>query len=747
VDYDYVIRETLDLIPKPKDGQDAVIDYKKVINEVLSKIPKPKDGVSPKVDIDYIIKSVRSQVRDGLDASVEETAQKVLESIVIPDETGETIIDKINEDTDKTIKSERIAGLKNFNDEIATLQNRTQLLNQIASGAIRRIDLLEADDILDNSKFLTLDQTTPQTVTGTPTFPVLRTPKIYPSADSTTAVGIFKADGTTNVLNVDTTNSRLGIGTTEPTYKLDVWGTGTNGSETEFRIVNPSTGEAAASRLVFASGAGQERAAIEGSRIPAGGAGWLSFYTQTSGSGLTEKMRIDTAGNIGIGTTAPGQKLDVQGTISSAPTIRVLGNDTASYALTQVGTNYVVNGNTSGVGARIVLGDVGTGGKRWDLTSGGEASGAFTIRNNTDAVNALTILSTGNVGIGTTAPSSLLHLKSATVPAVIYMEGLSTGSGSQGLLVRTPTGTNRMSWIQYGSDHASQANNVKFANYGNGWIQFAASETGMGNDLVIASDGKVGVGTSAPGAALHISSANFPQFQDRFAGSTATASAGIVGRKARGTQASPTAALSGDHLVNIIGNGYTSAGAFSTVNTAKMGFYAAENFTAAAQGTHIVFETTPTGTVTPTERLRITSQGNVGIGETTPTAYLHLKAGTATASTAPLKFTSGTLNTTAEAGTVEYLTDNLHFTIATGTARKGIVLDDGTRLTSGKIPVATTNGRLIDLTAQAAEADLKTDYTAGDLDTEAEIITAINATNTKINAIIAKLETLGLLAS
>jgi len=96
---------------------------------------------------------------------------------------------------------------------------------------------------------------------------------------------------------------------------------------------------------------------------------------------------------------------------------------------------------------------------------------------------------------------------------------------------------------------------------------------------------------------------------------------------------------------------------------------------------------------------------------------------------------------------VEYLTDNLHFTIATGTARKGIVLDDGTRLTSGKIPVATTNGRLIDLTAQAAEADLKTDYTAGDLDTEAEIITAINTTNTKINAIIAKLEALGLLVS
>lgn len=78
--------------------------------------------------------------------------------------------------------------------------------------------------------------------------------------------------------------------------------------------------------------------------------------------------------------------------------------------------------------------------------------------------------------------------------------------------------------------------------------------------------------------------------------------------------------------------------------------------------------------------------------------------------------------------------------------RYKIALQD-TSLTSGKIPVATTNGRLIDLVAQLYEADLKVNYAAGDLDTEAEIITAINTTNTKINSIITKLETLGLLAT
>lgn len=142
----------------------------------------------------------------------------------------------------------------------------------------------------------------------------------------------------------------------------------------------------------------------------------------------------------------------------------------------------------------------------------------------------------------------------------------------------------------------------------------------------------------------------------------------------------------------------------------------------------------------------LNTTGNAGFGVATPTAVVHLKAGTATAGSAPLKLTSGTLNTTAEVGALEFLTDKLYTTITTGAARKEIAIVDAT-LTSGKIPVATTNGRLTDLTAQAHEADAKTDYTTGDLDTEAKIITELNATNTKLNAIIAKLESLKLFAS
>ena len=58
--------------------------------------------------------------------------------------------------------------------------------------------------------------------------------------------------------------------------------------------------------------------------------------------------------------------------------------------------------------------------------------------------------------------------------------------------------------------------------------------------------------------------------------------------------------------------------------------------------------------------------GKLGLGQTTATAVLHLKAGTATANTAPLKLTSGTNLTTTEAGAVEF--DGAHFY---GTATNG----------------------------------------------------------------------------
>lgn len=91
-----------------------------------------------------------------------------------------------------------------------------------------------------------------------------------------------------------------------------------------------------------------------------------------------------------------------------------------------------------------------------------------------------------------------------------------------------------------------------------------------------------------------------------------------------------------------------------------------------------------------------TTIGNMKIGDLSlPTARLHIVAGSATAGTSPLKFTSGTLLTTAEAGAIEFLTDKFYGSITTGAARKELTLND-IALTSGRVPFTTTNGRLTD---------------------------------------------------
>lgn len=92
--------------------------------------------------------------------------------------------------------------------------------------------------------------------------------------------------------------------------------------------------------------------------------------------------------------------------------------------------------------------------------------------------------------------------------------------------------------------------------------------------------------------------------------------------------------------------------------------------------------------------------GNTGFGTTSPSAVINIKGGTATASTAPLKFTSGTNLTTAEAGAVEYDGTNLYFTPAS--ARKTFAfLDSPTFTGTPAAPTATagTNTTQIATTA------------------------------------------------
>ena len=98
------------------------------------------------------------------------------------------------------------------------------------------------------------------------------------------------------------------------------------------------------------------------------------------------------------------------------------------------------------------------------------------------------------------------------------------------------------------------------------------------------------------------------------------------------------------------------------------------------------------------EAMRIDALGNVGIGVTSPTAVLHLKAGTATANTAPLKFNSGPLLSIAEAGAVEFLTDAYYGTITTGAARKTFAFVEDNNIYSATVSLNTTQIKALNTT-------------------------------------------------
>lgn len=81
--------------------------------------------------------------------------------------------------------------------------------------------------------------------------------------------------------------------------------------------------------------------------------------------------------------------------------------------------------------------------------------------------------------------------------------------------------------------------------------------------------------------------------------------------------------------------------------------------------------------------------GRAAISNANPTACVTLAAGTTGASTAPLKFTSGSLLTSAEAGAVEFLTDAFYATITTGPSRKTFAFLESPSFTTPSLGVAT----------------------------------------------------------
>jgi hypothetical protein len=139
-----------------------------------------------------------------------------------------------------------------------------------------------------------------------------------------------------------TSTGNVGIGTTSGVNKLDVVG-GAGGTETtllQLRSSSITTDTATTLRFAHTTSdtpTPQGTAEITAIRTNTGTSGATDLLFRTSaGAAVSERLRIDSAGNVGIGTSSPATALDVNGQISGKFTD--VGTNVAAQALA---TNHV----------------------------------------------------------------------------------------------------------------------------------------------------------------------------------------------------------------------------------------------------------------------------------------------------------------------------------------------------------------------------------------------------------------------
>mgnify|MGYP003999274715 CR=1 FL=1 len=141
------------------------------------------------------------------------------------------------------------------------------------------------------------------------------------SGDSITANWYQDVNNKLGGINVSSGN--VGIGTSSPSVKLDVQ---SSTSGTVARITGPNAYNAE-SGLEFSVGRAKISWVLNGS----GGTPWTSlrFHTMSNGGSVTERMRIDWLGNVGIGTSSPDRELHINWGIWWLSGVRLTRSDIA----------------------------------------------------------------------------------------------------------------------------------------------------------------------------------------------------------------------------------------------------------------------------------------------------------------------------------------------------------------------------------------------------------------------------------
>ncbi len=338
----------------------------------------------------------------------------------------------------------------------------------------------------------------------------------------------------------------------------------------------------------------------------------MAFYT-TAGGSVTEKMRLDSSGNLGIGQAPSTAKLEVAGEA------RVYTGSNLGYWGVDAGNSYVYFGtNSSGYGLSFQT----SGAEKMRLDSSGNL-----IVNDTSS--DLSSSGRGVIEINGTSQAILGLKVNGDVKTYLFQDGdnvelNNTASGSLTLKTAATTALT-----------LDSSQNATFA--GNVLIGATSAAAGV---LVV--DGNSAnniwvVGRDSDGTG----SLSFRNAADNAYNARLEAVSGALKFETNGTLALTidssgqiTNTMSGGKVLTDT-NGFITS--FQTLDTATaggrymgksnrglLGQIRIEQTATSADGGYISFDTSPNGSTTPTAKMRITSGGDIAVGVTSAQGRIHI---------------------------------------------------------------------------------------------------------------------------